>query len=68
MNNARKILIVDDDRMSRLLLNTILSRMSYHVTRPVMEWTAWKNGIALSGSYLMDVGMPGMDGLEVTRD
>jgi putative two-component system response regulator len=68
MNYGRKILIVDDDRMSRLLLNTILSRMSYRVSEAFDGNHCLDKAVSFSPDLiLMDVGMPGMDGLDVTR-
>ncbi|MGM0395149.1 MAG: HD domain-containing phosphohydrolase [Thermodesulfobacteriota bacterium] len=68
MNHGRKILIVDDDRMSRLLLNTILSRISYRVSEAFDgEDCLEKAELFCPDLILMDVGMPGMDGLDVTR-
>ncbi len=68
MNTVGKILIVDDDKMNRLLLNTILSRMSYHVSEACNGTDCLKKTVTFSPDLiLMDVGMPGMDGMEVTR-
>lgn len=68
MNNVEKILIVDDDRMNRLLLSTILSRMSYHVSEACDGSDCLEKTESLSPDLiLMDVEMPGMDGMEVTR-
>lgn len=68
MNHGRKILVVDDDRMSRLLLNTILSRISYRVSEAFDgEDCLEKAELFCPDLILMDVGMPGMDGLDVTR-
>jgi len=68
MNHGRKILVVDDDRMSRLLLNTILSRISYRVSEAFDgEDCLEKTESFCPDLILMDVGMPGMDGLDVTR-
>jgi putative two-component system response regulator len=68
MNTARKILIVDDDKMNRLLLNTILSRMSYHVSEAFDGIDCLDKAVSLCPDLiLMDVKMPGMDGLDVTR-
>ncbi len=68
MKIKEKILIVDDDKMNRLLLSTILSRMSYHVSEACDGIDCLKKTVSLSPDLiLMDVGMPGMDGMEVTR-
>ena len=68
MNNRRNILIVDDDKMSRLLLNTILSRMSYSVSEAFDGSDCLEKAASICPDLiLMDVGMPGMDGLDVTR-
>jgi putative two-component system response regulator len=68
MNTARKILIVDDDKMNRLLLNTILSRMSYYVSEAFDGIDCLEKAVSLCPDLiLMDVKMPGMDGLDVTR-
>jgi len=68
MNHGRKILVVDDDRMSRLLLNTILSRISYRVSEAFDGNDCLEKAESFCPDLiLMDVGMPGMDGLDVTR-
>ncbi len=68
MNHGRKILVVDDDRMSRLLLNTILSRISYRVSEAFDGEDCLEKAESFCPDLiLMDVGMPGMDGLDVTR-
>jgi len=68
MNQGRKILVVDDDRMSRLLLNTILSRISYRVSEAFDGNDCLDKAESFCPDLiLMDVGMPGMDGLDVTR-
>jgi putative two-component system response regulator len=68
MNNVGKILIVDDDKMNRLLLNTILSRMSYRVSEAFDGTDCLEKAVTLRPDLiLMDVEMPGMNGLDVTR-
>jgi putative two-component system response regulator len=68
INNAGKILIVDDDKMNRLLLSTILSRMSYHVSEAVDGIDCLEKAVtSCPDLILLDVEMPGMDGLDVTR-
>jgi putative two-component system response regulator len=68
MNNVGKILIVDDDKMNRLLLTTILSRMSYRVSEAFDGTDCLEKAVTLRPDLiLMDVEMPGMNGLDVTR-
>ena len=68
MNNVGKILIVDDDKMNRLLLDTILSRMSYRVSEAFDGSDCLEKAVTLRPDLiLMDVEMPGMNGLDVTR-
>jgi putative two-component system response regulator len=68
MEQPNHILVVDDDSMTRLLMNTILSRMSYQVSEAFDGIDAWEKVIALSPDLIiLDVSMPRMDGLELTH-
>jgi len=68
MEQPSHILVVDDDSMTRLLMNTILSRMSYKVSEAFDGLDAWEKVIALSPDLIiLDVSMPRMDGLELTH-
>ncbi len=64
----KRILVVDDEESIRLTLNTLLARHGYHVL------TAADGPAALEvladqeiDVVLIDVRMPGMDGIELTR-
>lgn len=66
--SGRKALVVEDDRTSQLLLQTLLLKEGYEVV------TANEGAEAVSqferhapGIVFMDIVMPGMDGYEATR-
>jgi len=68
MEQPNHILVVDDDEMNRLLINTILSRMSYQVSEAFDGIDAWDKVVAFSPDLIiLDVSMPRMDGLELTQ-
>ena len=68
MEQPNHILVVDDDSMTRLLMNTILSRMSYQVSEAFDGIDGWEKVVALSPDLIiLDVSMPRMDGLELTQ-
>ena len=63
-----KVLLVDDDRINRVLLNAILKREGY----TVVEANNGQEAVDAFGTeqpdlILMDVMMPVMDGYEATR-
>src|SRR4051812_36251074 len=62
-----RVLVVEDNPANMMLARDILELMGYHVLAAVTA----DAGIALArseqpGLILMDVGLPGMDGLEAT--
>jgi signal transduction histidine kinase/ActR/RegA family two-component response regulator len=66
--NGRRILAVEDDEVGRELVETILSAAGYQVDT-VVDGNSAVEAVG-SGGYdlvLMDVQMPGMDGLGATR-
>lgn len=68
MSQGATILIIEDNRSNMLLIATILKRAGYRV----IEAETADSGIALSRTaapalILMDVALPGMDGLAATR-
>ncbi len=63
----RKILVVEDNEDSRMLIVKILSREGYDIA----EAESGEDAVRLAGEekpdlILMDVGLVGMDGLEAT--
>ena len=68
MEQPRHILVVDDDHMTCLLMNTILTRTGYQVSEAFDGMDAWEKAVdLLPDLILLDVSMPGMDGLELTH-
>ncbi len=64
----RTVLLVEDDPVNRLYLTALLEREGYTVTSAEngsAALEAWEAGTFIV--VLMDVQMPGMDGLETTR-
>jgi CheY-like chemotaxis protein len=68
MEMAKRILVVDDDRLNRMLLETLLKNDGYDVLC-VDSGRAALQAIAASppALVLLDLMMPGMDGFEVMR-
>ncbi|MDF1569795.1 MAG: ATP-binding protein, partial [Spirochaetaceae bacterium] len=66
---APKILIVEDDPLSRYYLSTILQKRGFDIVEAVDGESAV--GLFSPGKYvavLMDVGLPRMSGIDVTRE
>ena len=64
----RRILIVDDEQMNRLILNRILSKAGYAYMEATNGFEAVK--MVTENSFdciLMDIRMPFMDGIEASR-
>ncbi|MFZ3073232.1 MAG: diguanylate cyclase [Thermodesulfobacteriota bacterium] len=66
MVNQKKVLVVDDDALTRTMLEDILKRHGYLV----MSASDGEEGLAAFKSFkpdvvLLDIVMPGMDGIEV---
>lgn len=64
----RKVLVIDDDRSARLLLDRLLTRAGYSVT--IVD--SAEQGLARLADVdfdllITDKNLPGMDGLEVVR-
>lgn len=64
-----KILIADDDSVSRRLLATTLQRMGYEVTEAAAGPEAWEvlQSEGAPRLAIIDWMMPGMDGIEICR-
>lgn len=68
MNSAKHILVVDDDRLSRKLVETLLEGDGYAVACVDSGSTALKAiAEAAPDLVVLDLMMPGMDGFEVLR-
>ncbi len=68
MEQPCHILVADDDPMTCLLMNTILTRMEYQVSEAFDGIDAWEKAVDLSPDLIiLDVSMPRMDGLELTH-
>ena len=68
MEQPRHILVADDDPMTCLLMNTILTRMEYQVSEAFDGMDAWEKAVTLLPDLIiLDVSMPRMDGLELTH-
>jgi len=68
MRGAARILVVEDHPSNMLLIDTVLRRAGYEVLKA--ETAAEAIALARSAApilILMDVALPGMDGLEATR-
>lgn len=67
-SSAGTVLVVDDVAVNRRLLGTVLTRIGFAIEEAANGETAL--ALLAAGTYvavLMDVEMPGMDGLETTR-
>lgn len=65
---VKRILVVDDDPTNRLVVRVLMERRGYHVA----EADGGQQALDLFAEepfdlVLMDLSMPGMDGLETTR-
>ena len=66
---ARRILLVDDDRVSRLLTQTVLEQLGYEVT-VLNDGSGAADAVSAGGfaAVVMDCQMPNMDGFEATAE
>ncbi|WP_294619395.1 response regulator [uncultured Roseovarius sp.] len=68
MVNQRKILVVDDDAINRMVVRVLMERRNYSVVEAASGPEALE--LVKDETFdvaLMDLSMPGMDGLETTR-
>ncbi len=66
---ARRILLIDDDRVSRLLIQSVLEQLGYEVT--VLNDGRGAADAVTEGDFaavVMDCQMPHMDGFEATAE
>jgi len=68
MTERRNILVVDDDEINRMVVRVLMERRNYRV----MEAASGPEALDMVKDetfdvVLMDLSMPGMDGLETTR-
>src|SRR6056297_579065 len=68
MTDHGSILVVDDDESNRMVVRVLLERRGYQV----LEASSGSEALELFDEHsfkliLMDLAMPGMDGLETTR-
>lgn len=68
MSTSKRILVVEDDKDSGESLKSLLVELGYHV-HLVNDGEAAVQAVpsALPSIILMDVGLPGIDGYEATR-
>lgn len=66
---ARKILLVDDNRMNRLLTQNILQKLGYEV-QVLADGRGAADAVATGGfeAVVMDCQMPHVDGFEATAE
>lgn len=65
---ARQILLVDDQAINRTVASTLLQHAGHEVTTAADGWAALELADAQRFDLiLMDIHMPGLDGLETTR-
>lgn len=68
VNDRRNILVVDDDAINRMVVRVLMERRNYRVLEAASGPEALE---MIKGEtfdvVLMDLSMPGMDGLETTR-
>jgi two-component system response regulator MprA len=67
-DSANTVVVIEDDRSLREMLSSILSAHGYHVTAHADGEAAMRDEhTAGSGVAIIDIGLPGIDGLEVCR-
>lgn len=64
-----KVLIAEDDDVSRRVLETLLRKWGYEVTATLDGEAAWDvfQGLDAPSLAILDIMMPGIDGLELCR-
>lgn len=66
--HQRKILIVDDDRINRMVLRRLLEPLGFGLLEAVDGQDCLTKAVEFQpDAILLDLVMPGLDGLEVTR-
>jgi CheY-like chemotaxis protein len=66
--SGRRILVVEDNRANRMLVSIVLRAAGFEVAEAIDAWQAIAHlDREIPDLILMDLQLPGMDGLDLTR-